>query len=361
MESFEPKNPGSGCSDKEHDTVFDYLCVDRYLTDMMHTQALSTAFESGLIDALVKACRVSVESLTDIGSVSSRGMRFLLNILRENGVIEEQNGMIALTAEFSHALDYRDLMKLKSSLARLAAHDLLDHFPDFVFHPDRFSQKARYFRLFSYDRCFIPSPENEAAAKQWMHITTTLTKYEAPVCLKLYDFSGHSNMLDIGGNSGEFALRICKRNPKMKAAVFDLPLVCQIGRKHIEREPEADRISFIEGNALTDVLHEGFDLITFKSMLHDWPEKEARQFIENASCSLSPGGALLIFERGPIESTVKNLSYSMIPILMFSHSFRSPSIYERYLQELNFRDITITQTCLDSPFFMITGKKKLTP
>ena len=134
-------------------------------------------------------------------------------------------------------------------------------------------------------------------------------------------------------------LQICKKYPNVSASVLDLPLVCQVGLEHLQAEPEADRISFIKGNALADPLPEGFDLITFKSMLHDWPENEAKQLITRASKSLQPGGTLLIFERGPIKLGEATLPYSMIPFLLFFRSFRSPALYKEQLEVLDFQDI----------------------
>jgi ubiquinone/menaquinone biosynthesis C-methylase UbiE len=176
--------------------------------------------------------------------------------------------------------------------------------------------------------------------------------------MKYHDFGKCRRILDIGGNSGEFMLQICRQNPEVSATVFDLPLVCDVGQEHIRSEPEADRIKFLKGNALTDALPEGFDLVTFKSMLHDWPEREAIQFIKNASRSLAPGGALLIFERGPIEMAQTEICYSTIPFLLFFHSFRASALYEKQLQDLDFQDISVKNVCLDTPFFIVTAKKK---
>jgi SAM-dependent methyltransferase len=177
--------------------------------------------------------------------------------------------------------------------------------------------------------------------------------------MKFHDFSRYHQILDIGGNSGEFVLQICRRHPGVSATVFDLPLVCDIGQEHIRSEAEADRISFIKGNALTDALPKGFDLITFKSMLHDWPEKEAKQFIVKASHSLEPGGTLLIFERGPLEVRERTLPYSMIPFLLFFHSFRSPVVYEEQFKDLGFQDTKVERVDLETPFYLMTATKEI--
>jgi SAM-dependent methyltransferase len=286
-------------------------------------------------------------------------MRLLAGLLLENRVVEDRNGKLELSEELTHALQFRDMLEMKLAIANFAAHDFLNYFSALVSRPDELMGKARFCRLFSYDRCFNATRENYESTKRWMRITTTLTKYEAQACIKYHDFSQYRSILDIGGNSGEFVLRICKAHPGIQATVFDLPLVCDIGLEHIRSEPEADRISFIKGNALSDALPTGFDLITFKSMLHDWPEKEAKQFIARAAQSLAPGGALLIFERGPIEDGEAELSYAAIPFLLFFHSFRSPALYKEQFRESGLQDITVKKICLETPFFIVAAKKRI--
>jgi len=342
-----------------HDKEFEYLCVDDFLGDIIYTRALTTAFETGLIDALIRSKSLLYQSLMEKKGEDNRGMRLLLDLLQVNRIIDNCDGAISLTEEFVHALKFRDLLELKCALANLAAHDFLDHFSDLIYRPDQFFHEAKFFRLFSYDRCFSRSKEDYETTKRWMRITTTLTKYESLVCMKYYDFGRHKRILDIGGNSGEFVLQICRKYPELQAAVFDLPLVCDIAEEHIQCEAESKRISFAQGNALNDTLPGGFDLITFKSMLHDWPEKEAAQFIKNASQSLTPGGVLLIFERESIAALRESLSYSMLPFLLFTHFFRLPTFYEKQLEGLDFQDITVTKISLDTQFFIVMAKKKL--
>jgi SAM-dependent methyltransferase len=338
---------------------FDYLSVDSFIKSIVDARALSTAFELRLIDYLVKNRPVLLDDLKKGFKGDAQGAELLINLLVANNIIEESDGEIRLTQPFAKALQYRDLLEAKLELVQFVLPDFMDLFTTLIHSPDRLSGSARISDFFCYHRGFETTPENYELTKRWMRITTTLTKYEAQVCMKYHDFGRYRRILDIGGNSGEFVLQICKRCPEISATVFDLPLVCDIGLEHIRSEPEADRISFIKGNALTDPLPKGFDLITFKSMLHDWPEKEAKQFVEKASHSLGPGGTLLIFERGPLEVRERTLPYSMIPFLLFFHSFRSPFIYEEELRDLDFQDVTIEKINLETPFYLVTAKKKL--
>jgi hypothetical protein len=138
--------------------------------------------------------------------------------------------------------------------------------------------------------------------------------------------------------------------------VFDLPLVCVVGREHVAREPEAGRITFVKGNALADSLPTGFDLVAFKSMLHDWPERETEHLLDRACRSLNPGGTLLVFERGPIDARAGTLPYSMLPMLLFFRAFRPPTFYATHFEAMGLTGIEVQTLRLDMPFFLVTGR-----
>jgi len=333
----------------------EYLCVEHFMKTLVDARALASAFELGLIDYWVQNPHARLDDLKrDIRS-DERGLGFLLDLLTANDVIEESNGEIKLTQSFIRVLKFRDLLEAKLEFTNFVAPDMIDHFTTLIHSPQEFGQDSRTFELFCYGRSLEFSPENFELTKRWVRITTALTKYEAQVCLKRYDFSRHRRMLDIGGNSGEFALRVCRAHPCIEATVFDLPVVCDVGLEHVRSEPEAGRMTFMKGNALADPLPEGFDLITFKSMLHDWPEREAKHLIGRAAQALAPGGKILVFERGPMEIAGTSPPYSMIPFLLFFRSFRSPDLYVDQLHAAGFNPVKVTRIDLETPFFLVTG------
>lgn len=336
----------------------EYLCVDEFIKTMVDARTLASAFDVRLIDCLVNGGQATLETLQRDTRCNRRGLGMMLELLAANHVIEQGNGTVRLTSRFSDALKFRDLMLAKLDFAHIAAHDFIDYFSHLVTDPMEFMQRASMFRLFSYGRCFDANTENLELSRRWVRITTMLTRYESGVCFRRHGLGNYRRMLDIGGNSGEFVLQACKRYGGLEATVFDLPLVCDIGQDHVSGEPEAGRIRFIKGDALSDALPAGFDLVTFKSVLHDWPEREARHFIQKASESLKPGGTLLIFERGPLELAKTGLPFSLIPLLLFAHTFRPPDMYGEELAALGFHEITIQRIDLETPFFLVTGVKK---
>jgi len=347
--SGEPRNePGED---------FDFLCVDGFLTNMVAAQALKSALTFRLIDQLREEQPSTFARIEQSWRGDRRALRLVLDLLAANQVVELIGEEIRLTRRFGNALRYRDLLEAKLDFANLVAPDLIQFFPSLLVDPGRFMQQARIFDLFDYHRCFEPSPENYAATKRWMRFTTCLTRYESQACMRFHDFGRYARMLDVGGNSGEFILQVSRKHPGLRGTIFDLPVVCDVGREYVRHEPEVDRIDFLKGNALVDPLPTGFDLITFKSMLHDWPEVDATRLLARARQSLDPGGTLLIFERAPIEVGAAAVPYSMIPMLLFFRSFRSPLFYQERLEGLGFEGIAIQTIHLEMPFFLVTARR----
>lgn len=272
-------------------------------------------------------------------------------------MIAEHGSDVRLTREFEAALRYRDLLEIKLDFAGFTLNDFADLFTALVKEPAGFMGKARLFELFDYRRSLEPSIENYERTRAWMRITSTLTRYESLACMALHDFGGYRRLLDVGGNSGEFALQLCRRHPGLRATVLDLPLVCEIGLEHVLAEPEHPRIGFLKADVRADALPGGYDLISFKSMLHDWPEAQADAFLGKAAQALEPGGTLLVFERGPIAPRGATPSFALLPTLLFFRSYRSPEHYAGRLRALGLAGVEVRHIELDSAFFLVTASK----
>ena len=336
---------------------FGFLVVDEFLRSFVDARTLKTGFELGLIDRLIEHGSGSVNALGPILGLDRQGLRFLLDLLAAAGVVQENRGDVRLTRRFQTALRYRDLLEVKLDYAGFTINDFADLFTTLIQSGGGFMGKARLFELFDYRRALDPSIDNYVRTRLWMRITSTLTRYEAGPCLDVYDAGEHRRMLDIGGNSGEFALQFCRRHAGLRASVFDLPLVCELGLDHVLPHPEHARMSFITGDLRSQQVPAGYDLITFKSMLHDWPAPDARQFIDKAARALEPGGTILIYERAALQVAGVTPPMSMLPNLLFFRSYRPAIDYMDQLNALGFLDVRQQDIALDSTFFVVTGRK----
>ena len=354
-----PVLQGSAVAPALSPAALDYLCVDAYLHNVIDAGALRTAFELRLIDLLADHLAMPIADLLRETGCDPEGLHFLFELLSANRVVDAHDGSASLHPAFVRALRFRELLQTKLEHAALMLGDYGNLFSAMIANPQRFMRHARVFKLFDYGRCFDATPENLRHTNNWMRLTTALTRHEAPVCLELHDFSGCRRMLDVGGNSGEFALQACRRHPNLRATVADLPVVCELGLEHVLGTAESARIAFHAADLRSQPLPGGHDLVSFKSMLHDWPLDEARVFLEKAAAAVETGGTVLIFERGPLDVAAGAPGFGALPVLMFFRSYRSPSFYMKTLAALGMVELRCLHLQLDTPWFLVTARRPL--
>ena len=107
--------------------------------------------------------------------------------------------------------------------------------------------------------------------------------------------AGARDMLDIGGSHGYFSVVLCRRHPRLRATVLDLPAAVEHAAPLLEREGMGDRVVLRAGDALTDDLGEAaYDVILAFSLVHHFDDATNRRLVQRATRALRPGGYLVI-------------------------------------------------------------------
>ncbi len=353
----QPCEPPSRHVVDQPDTVAAVRAVDALLAHGIAARAIDHALKGGVIDRLgERRLLEEAELAAELGSAPER-IALLVSLLVSADVLCRKAGGLALSESFRRILPFRDLLEAKLGFLALASADLDEYFAAFIDAPDRFIAQSRTFELFRYDRCFELTPENLAATRRWVSYTSCLTRYEAGPCWDRIDLDGARRLLDLGGNSGEFAARACAKAPQLTATVADLPVVCAIGREMLAGRPELPRVSYLPLDMRFDALPAGHDLISFKSVLHDWPADEAFKLMARACAALPAGGQLLIYERARIPIEDMAMSYAAAANLVFAPFFRDAGFYIEALGALGLREITAETVEIETPFHLITARK----
>lgn len=334
----------------------DYLRVNRFLGDAVSTRAVATALDRGLVDALA-AAPLATSALESRTGLPRPGLDLLLAALRRAGCVEHVDGRWRLTAEFTAALPYRDLLTAKAETALAVAGDLLGRFDLLLADPAAFQRAARLFELFDYGRCTVDTPANRAHAARWMRLTTALTRYEAALAFPHVPFAAHRRLLDLGGNSGEFCIRACAAFPHLETTVADLPAVCGVGAAHVASFDPAPPVRFVPFDLRRDSLPVGHDLVVCKSLLHDWPEEAVGPLLDRIFAGLEPGGRLVIFERRRPSVAELEPAFGDLPVWMFWHSYREPADYLERLAAGGWSDVTHEEIMSDMPWMLIQAVK----
>ena len=118
----------------------------------------------------------------------------------------------------------------------------------------------------------------------------------APEVAGLVKLEGRRQLLDLGGGPGTYAIHFCRTNPGLKATVYDLETTRPFAEKTISRFGLSERISFMEGNYLTDEITGRYDVIWMSHILHGEGPEEAAGIVRKAVSVLKKNGLLLIHD-----------------------------------------------------------------
>jgi SAM-dependent methyltransferase len=139
------------------------------------------------------------------------------------------------------------------------------------------------------------SPEHWEAYQRGMRALSGLA---APEVVRRTPMpAGASTMLDIGGSHGFISVAMCRKYPKLRAVVLDLPAAVAHAAPLLAAEKMGDRVVHRAGDALTEDLGtSAWDFVYVSQLLHHFDEATNRQFVERVARALKPQGVFVILE-----------------------------------------------------------------
>lgn len=110
------------------------------------------------------------------------------------------------------------------------------------------------------------------------------------------DLRNSARLIDIGGGPGTYAIYFCRKNPQLRATIFDLPSTEPFARRVVEQYGLTGRVDFVAGNFLRDTLPVGQDVAWLSQVVHGERPEDAAMLIRKAAACLNPGGRIAIQE-----------------------------------------------------------------
>ena len=180
-----------------------------------------------------------------------------------------------------------------------------------------FVQDICYKGLFSLDKSIeTGKPEGLKELGPWKTVYEGLSKLPADIQKSWFNFDhffsddafpdvlpmvykgGIKNILDIGGNTGKWAIISSKYAADIKVTIMDLPGQLGIAKTKIEAEGLADRISFLPVNILDEnaKIPNGFDAIWMSQFLDCFSEAEIVSILKRCHDALDDNGCVIIME-----------------------------------------------------------------
>ncbi len=181
-----------------------------------------------------------------------------------------------------------------------------------------------------------------------------IADWPASMIARTFDFSRFKKVVDVGGGTGIYSQAIVKKHPNIQAVVFDLPYVCEIGHKAIEKKGLSDRIQYHSGNFLHDEFPEGMDLAFLSNLLHGFGPEKSTSILKRVYDSLPQNGGIIISDLildedgcGPEMGTM--LSFYFLLITQEGRNY-TYSEYKAMLEDAGFIDIEISRSSADTKY-----------
>jgi SAM-dependent methyltransferase len=110
-----------------------------------------------------------------------------------------------------------------------------------------------------------------------------------------YAFSRHHRVLDLGGGTGSFLLRVLRQHADLQGTLFELSGAAAVARQRLGREPEGARVEVV-GDFFKDPIPAGHDAIIVANIVHLFLPEQNRDLLQNTRASVTAGARLLIVD-----------------------------------------------------------------
>jgi len=162
------------------------------------------------------------------------------------------------------------------------------------------------------------------------------------------ELSGFRKLLDIGGGSGTYTIAFLRRNPQLKAILFDLQNVIPMAKERIAAEGLLDRVELAAGDFYSDDLPAGCDLALLSAIIHQNNLQQNLELYRKAYLALDPGGMLLIRDHIMDEQRTWPPEGALFAINMLVRTHGGDTYsyneVEQDLREAGFIDIRLMRT-----------------
>ncbi len=250
---------------------------------LLLARAVMVATKAGIFEALAGGERCASDLAERCGS-HPEATAILLDTLARAGYLEASGDGYRLSSVARRWLLDDSPQSLRDSiLFRYLEWDWIARLDDFVltgrpldFHAEMSPEEWRLYQRGMASLGRLAAPETVRA--------TPVPK-------------GARDLLDVGGSHGLFSTGLCRRHPRLRAVVFDLPQAVEHSAPLLAEQGLGERVVHRAGDALADDLGENaYDVVLLAQLVHHFDEATNRRLTRRLARALRPGGVLVVQE-----------------------------------------------------------------
>ncbi len=279
----------------------------RLASGYAEARIIQTAVSLGLFDTLEDRGRPAPEIAASLRT-DRRATELLLNALTALGLLEKRERIFSLSEVASRHLVRRSpkyfggMILFDSSLWNCwgALEEAV-----------RSGRPARSPDMFQRER-----PETE----RFIHAMHSLVQArgDAEILIEKIDFTRIEELLDVGSGPGTYPIYFCRNQPKLRAAIFDLPGTLEITKKVVSSSGVSEHIRLIAGDYRHDPIPGSYDMIFLCNIIHSESFEENSRLLAKLYPSLKPGGKVVIKDHildDPLTHPAVGAVFSMLMLL----------------------------------------------
>ena len=136
------------------------------------------------------------------------------------------------------------------------------------------------------------------ARDSWLAFDHYYSDLAFPAVLPLVFANPPKRLLDVGGNTGKWAVQCAKFDPDVHITIADLPQQLQLASETIRQNGLEERVSLLPLDLLDESksFPEGYDAIWMSQLLDCFSEKQIVSILRRVACAMDANTALYILE-----------------------------------------------------------------
>jgi len=136
------------------------------------------------------------------------------------------------------------------------------------------------------------------ARDSWLAFDHYYSDAAFPAALKLVFADRPKRLLDVGGNTGKWAVQCARFDPEVQITIADLPQQLELARETVRKNNLEGRVEFFPINLLDEAkpLPGGHDVIWMSQFLDCFSEKEIVFILRRTAQAMNAGSTLYILE-----------------------------------------------------------------
>ena len=117
---------------------------------------------------------------------------------------------------------------------------------------------------------------------------------DAEVLANAMDWENVTDLLDIGSGPATSPIHLCRRYPKLRATIFDLPGTLKITERYVREAQLDSRIKLVSGDYRSDPIPGRYDAIFLSNIIHGEGSEENQRLMTKLATNLKRGGQMVV-------------------------------------------------------------------